>query len=231
MEQELHEFQASILKELLFNPRARFRDLLATTGVTSDHFTFHLKRLIEEGLVVKDKLNYHLTIKGKEYANRMDTESLHLERQAKVAVAIHASRMGKNGMEILIHHRLKEPFFGWYGSFSGKIRGGETPLEAARREFKEESNMSGEMVLKAIAHYHDFYKDGKLLEDKYFWVFWVENPTGELKQKVEGGENIWMTEKEFRELKHVFASYDVMMEEFKNKTVTYVERKQVVEEY
>lgn len=231
MELELHEFQGSILKELLFNPKARFRDLLATTGVTSDHFNFHLKRLIEDGLILKDNQTYHLTTKGKEFANRMDTESLQLERQGKVAVAIHASRMGKNGWEILIHHRLKEPFFGWYGSFSGKIRWGETPLEAARREFLEESGMTGQMDLKAIVHYHHYFKDGKLLEDKYFWVYWATNLEGNLIHKIEGGENIWMNEKEFRKLKNVFATYDEMMKVYGRDGLQYIERKRVVDEY
>jgi predicted transcriptional regulator len=85
MELKIHEFQISILRELLFNPNARFRDL-KKVDITNDHFTFHVKHLIKEGLVVKKEGRYSLTDEGKEFANRMDTEALKLERQAKLGV-------------------------------------------------------------------------------------------------------------------------------------------------
>src|SRR3990167_4594834 len=99
MEIKIHEFQISILKELLFKPNARFRDL-NKVDITNDHFTFHLKQLVKSGLVIKENGVYNLSDTGKEFANRMDTDSLQLEKQAKVAVAIHAFRMNKGTKEI-----------------------------------------------------------------------------------------------------------------------------------
>ena len=231
MEIQIHDFQASILRELLFKPKARFRDL-NKVGVTNDHFTFHLKRLVDEGLVSKSEDGrYSLTTKGKEFANRLDTDSLKLEKQAKIGIALHPIRINKGKTEYLVHHRLKEPFFGWYGSHSGKIRWGEKPIETARREFLEETGLTGDFTLKGIIHYHHFYKDGKLLEDKYFWVFKVENIKGELQEQVEGGENIWMTEKEYRKLKNVFATVDEVLEILNAKSLLYVDRPRFVEEY
>lgn len=230
MELKIHEFQISILRELLFKPEARFRDL-NKVGVTNDHFTFHLNHLIKEGLVIKKEGKYCLSDEGKEFANRMDTDSLKLERQAKLGVAIHAVRQKSGKTEYLVHRRLKEPFYGWYGSHSGKIRWGETPLVTAKREFLEESGLTGKFFLKGIIHYHHFHKDGRLLEDKYFWVYRVENLKGKLKERVPEGENIWMTEKEYRKLKNVFATVDEIKEVTNGKKLVYIDRIKFVDSY
>lgn len=230
MELKIHEFQISILRELLFKPQARFRDL-KKVDITNDHFTFHLKQLIKEGLVVKKVSGYSLTDDGKEFANRMDTDALKLERQAKVAVALHAVRKVKGVTQFLVHHRLKEPFYGWYGSNSGKIRWGENPSDAAKREFLEETGMNGKFTLKGIIHYHHFFKDGRLLEDKYFWVYRVDNVKGTFKEKVTEGENIWMTEKEYRAIKNVFATVDEVLEMVNGKNFVYIDRPRFVESY
>ncbi len=230
MEIKIHDFQISILRELLFKPGARFSDL-KKVDVSNDHFSFHVNHLIAEGLIKKEAGKYFLTIEGKEFANRMDTDSLKLEKQGKVAIAVHAVRINKDTKEYLVHRRLKEPFYGWYGSHSGKVRWGETPQECAKREFLEETGLSGEFTLKAIVHYHHFHKDGRLLEDKYFWVFRVDEVNGDLKAKVPEGENIWMTEKEFRKLKNTFSTFDEMAEAINGKTLVYIDRKRFVEEY
>jgi len=230
MDIKIHEFQISILRELLFNPMARFRDL-KKVDVTNDHFSFHIKHLLTEGLIVKEGGKYRLTDVGKEFANRMDTDSLQLEKQAKVGVALHAVRKVKGKLEYLVHKRLKEPFFGWYGSHSGKIKWGETPEAAAKREFLEETGLSGKFSLKGIVHYHHIHRDGRFLEDKYFWVYRVDDVEGELKVKVTEGENIWMDEKTYRSLNNVFATFDELVEVIHSKSLIYVERKRIVDSY
>ena len=230
MDFELHEFQASILRELLFKPYARFRDL-KKVNVENDHFTFHVKRLVKEGLVIKESGTYVLSQKGKEFANRLDTDSLELEKQAKVAVALHAIRKRGNKTEYLVHQRLKEPFFGWYGSHSGKIRWGETPLEAAEREFLEETGLTGDFELKGIVHVKHSHEDGRFLEDKYFWVYKIVDVKGELLEEVEGGRNTWMTEKQYRKERYTFATFDEVTEVLDSKKVIYIERSWVVDKY
>ncbi len=230
MEIKIHDYQISILRELLFKPGARFSDL-KKVDISNDHFTFHVNQLLKEGLIRKEGGKYFLTTDGKEFANRMDTDSLKLEKQGKVAIATHAVRTNKGVEEYLVHRRLKEPFYGWYGSHSGKVRWGETPLECARREFLEETGLSGKFTLKGIVHYHHFHKDGKLLEDKYFWVFKIDDVTGELKEKVPEGENIWMTEKQFKSLKNTFSTFDEMAEVINGKALVYIDRIKFVDEY
>ncbi len=230
MEFQIHEFQVSILRELLFKPKARFRDL-NTINIANDHFTFHIKKLVSKGLVIKESGKYSLTTPGKEFANRLDTDSLLFEKQAKVAVALHAVRKRKGITEYLIHQRLKEPFYGWYGSHSGKIRWGEKPLDAAKREFFEETGLTGDFVHKGITHVIHKHKDGRLLEDKYFWSFLVKNTKGKLLKEVEEGKNMWVTEKEYRKIKNMFATFDEIEEVISSNRMVYVEREWVVDSY
>lgn len=159
MELKIHDYQISILRELLFRPEARFRDL-NKVDVTNDHFSFHVNHLIKEGLIKKTNGKYSLTDEGKEFANRM-----------------------------------------------------------------------GKFTLKGIVHYHHFHKDGRLLEDKYFWVFKVKDTKGELKERVPEGENIWMTEKEYRKLKNVFATVDEIKEVINGKSLIYKDVTKFVESY
>lgn len=230
MELDIHEYQASILRELLFKPQSRFRDL-NTAKISSDLFSFHLNKLIKDGLVLKNEAKYVLSTEGKEFANRMDTESLKQEKQAKIGVALHAVRKINGKTEYLIHQRLKEPFYGYYGSHSGKVRWGEKPLDTAKREFLEETGLSGEFFHKGIVHVLHFHKDGRFLEDKYFWVYRIENTKGELKEDVMEGKNIWLTEKAFRALPNTFATFEEMTEVIDSDKFVYVERTKIVDSY
>lgn len=230
MEIKIHDFQISILRELLFKPNARFRDI-KKVDIENDHFSKHLKHLLNEGLIVKQSGKYSLSDEGKEFANRIDTDSLKLERQAKLAIALHAVRKVNGKTEYLVHQRLKEPFFGWYGSHSGKIKWGETPIDCAKREFLEETGLTGEFEHKGIVHYHHFHIDGRLLEDKYFWVFKITDIKGDLIVDVPEGKNIWMTEKEYRSLKNTFATFEEMVEVVNSKKLVYTDRVKFVETY
>ncbi len=230
MELKIHDFQILILRELLFKPGARFSDL-KKVDVTNDHFSFHINHLLKENLIKKENGKYFLTTEGKEFANRMDTDSLKLEKQGKLAIAIHAVRTKDGKKEYLIHKRLKEPFFGWYGSQSGKIRWGENPLDCAKREFLEETGLTGDFTLKKIHHDFVLDKSGKILEDKYFWVYRVDNVSGKLKEKIKEGENIWVTKEQYKKLKNVFASFESMSETIESDILFYSDKTSVADKF
>lgn len=87
-EAKIHEAQTKILRELLFLPVANFATLQKASGLESDHIKFHIKRLVELGYVQKVDGGYCLSVKGKEYANKLDTDAGVIERQPKVAVML-----------------------------------------------------------------------------------------------------------------------------------------------
>ena len=63
-EVNIHAAQTSILRELLFRPVAGYAELQKPTGLTSDHFNFHIKRLVEIGLVEKTKIGSYNLLPG-----------------------------------------------------------------------------------------------------------------------------------------------------------------------
>jgi ADP-ribose pyrophosphatase YjhB (NUDIX family) len=225
MDPEIHPIQSEILLVLLFKPNARFRDL-NTTNVSSDHFTFHVKRLEYLSLIEKtDKGFYKLTPKGKEFANRFDTDSVILERQAKISILVSCSKKIKGKTHYLMQKRLKEPYYGFLGKITGKIRWGETIYEAAARELKEETGLYGKLKLAGIEHKIDIDKQGKLLEDKFFFVLKVDNPKGKLKKSINGGENIWMSHEQVLKSENKFKDVFDIFSIVNSKGLRYLEKK------
>jgi 8-oxo-dGTP diphosphatase len=227
---EIHPIQAGVLRYLLFNPRARFSEL-NEADVSSDKFSFHLRRLVGLGLIEKKGESYELTTIGKEFANRLDTDERVLERQGKLAVMVVPTRVVGDTREYLIQRRLKQPYFGYYGFLTGKIRWGETVLDAAGRELAEESGLTGTPKFLGIQHKFDQSKEATLLEDKYFFVVLVEKVSGAMAEKFEGGENVWMTEDKILNLDKLFKGMETSLklargqfEHFSETVFTYDER-------
>jgi 8-oxo-dGTP diphosphatase len=213
-EPNAHSAQVSILRYLLFIPQATFTDLQKTTGLTSDHCNFHIKKLVDEGYVEKIDKSYRLSNKGKEYANRMDTDENEIEKQPKVSIAITLERRNERGeREFLFQQRKKNPYFDFWGRVGGKMRWGETVTQAAERELIEETGLSAKFEYKLLYHKRDFSKDsGKLLEDKIFLCVYATEYSGDLKENFEGGVNRWMTNEEFHNMPKRFVSVDDFMD-------------------
>lgn len=204
-EVEIHAAQTAILRDLLFHPSANFATLQKTTGLDSDHFKFHIKRLLELGYVSKTDDGYTLTTKGKEYANKLDTDSNTMERQTKTAALLVAVREHEGQLQVLVQERLKQPFYGFWGRPTGKIRWGETIIEGAERELLEETGLTADCEVKGIYHKIDKEDEsGKLLEDKIFYAVLCTNPRGEFIEEFEGGRNAWMTPDEIAALPKKF---------------------------
>lgn len=197
-EVNIHSAQTSILRELLFHPQAGYAQLQKPTGLTSDHFNFHMSRLQELGLVEKVvRGQYKLTPKGKEYANRLDTDNNTIERQPKVAVILAIEREQDGELQYLFQERLKNPYYGFWGLPSGKVRWGETFVETAARESLEETGLAADFSVAGVYHEHVRSQEtDEILEDKVFFVVRGTNPHGTLKDDFEGGHNEWMTVQE-----------------------------------
>ncbi|MDR0397931.1 MAG: NUDIX domain-containing protein, partial [Candidatus Nomurabacteria bacterium] len=182
-----------ILRELLFVPEANFALLQKATGLESDHAKFHIKRLVELEYVNKNGSSYSLSIRGKEYANKLDTDDNTIERQPKVAVIIAI----KKGRKYLFQQRRKNPYYGFWGLPTGKVRWGEQICETATREAKEETGLDVEFEVLGI--YHELVQvDGtaEYTEDKIFFVCCSTKVSGQLMEDFEGGHNEWATTKD-----------------------------------
>ncbi len=209
-EPDAHATQVTILRHLLFVPQASFSEMQKATSLTSDHFNFHIKKLIDEGYVQKGETNYALTRKGKEYANRMDTDENEIEKQPKVSIAITLERKGEDGCrEFLFQQRKKNPYFDYWGRVGGKMRWGESVIEAAKRELLEETGLEAEFEYRLLYHKRDFSNQtGELLEDKIFLCVLATEYSGQLIEEFEGGVNKWMSVPQFHAQPKRFTSVD-----------------------
>ncbi|MCA9381466.1 NUDIX domain-containing protein [Candidatus Dojkabacteria bacterium] len=177
---ENHFIQMQILKILLFNPKSKFTDLKFDENIENNQLTFHINQLIKDNHLVKntDK-TYSLTLTGKEYANRMDTDKVQSQKQGKIGAITCCIRENKKGdYDFLLYTRKKQPFYDHQGFASGKVPYGQSVVESALRELKEEANLdadAGEVFM--IEHHRVYHHETKeLLEDKFFYFVRIVNP-------------------------------------------------------
>ena len=201
----LHKIQSQILKSLIFKAGESFNKL-NENKISTDSFSFHLKSLVEAGLVKQENAKYFLTSSGKEFANRLDVDNanVQVEKQAKVGVLIFAIKKEKNQKKYLLQQRLKHPYFGYYGGVGGKLKIGEKITTAAQREFKEETGLTGKLEFCGINHKTDFSKQKELLEDKIFFVFKAFQLKGKFMEKFQGGKNVWLSMAEIKKVDKLF---------------------------
>lgn len=213
-EVKIHDAQTSILRELLFVPEATYAELQKPTGLSSDHFNFHIGRLVDLKLVEKvNRGRYRLTHKGKEYANKLDTDNKTIERQPKVAVLLAVERELDGKQQLLFQQRTKNPYFGYWGFPSGKMRWGETIAQTAARELDEETGLAADYRIAGVYHEHAYLEgEEEAVEDKVFFVVHCTNASGELIEKFEGGVNKWMTVDEARLLEKRYTSFETELE-------------------
>lgn len=212
-EVQIHTAQTKILRELLFVPSVNFAGLHKASGLESDHAKFHIKRLVELGFVEKSGTNYKLSIKGKEYANKLDTDAGVIERQPKVAVLLVVERDNKGQKEYLLQERLKHPYYGYWGAPTGKIRWGETISQTATRELEEETGLSAEFEHRGISHERVVHAtNGQIVEDKIFFIMFTDKISGQLKDVFDGGRNVWRPLASFANEPKIYKSFFPEME-------------------
>lgn len=196
--QKMHEIQIGILNKLLFAKGLRYTDLKIDSEIENNTFQFHLDKVVSLGLVEKNKHKYSLTQEGKKLANHVDTDKNEHVSVRKVSVHLYCIKGEGENEEVLMYTRLKHPFYGKQGFPSGKVQVGENFIDAAKRELKEETNLSGEPILFNVVHYLVKDKEtGKLLDDKIFLDFFIKDPKGKLQSNNEG-EFKWILVKDLR---------------------------------
>lgn len=212
-EAQVHEAQTKIMRELLFIPDATFAELQRVSGLESDHAKFHIKRLVDLGYIDKQNAKYRLSVKGKEYANKLDTDAGVIERQPKVAVMLIVERDQDGEKEYLLQERLKHPFYGFWGAPTGKVRWGESITETASRELEEETGLEGDFEFRGIFHERVMHDDtGEYVEDKIFNLMFCRNALGKLKDTFDGGRNVWRTLDSMKTETKKYKSFDVEMQ-------------------
>ncbi len=234
----VHVIQVGILRVLIFREEARFSELNAGR-VPNDQFAFHLRQLTETGLVEKlEDGRYRLTPSGKEFANRFDMDTpaeTTIERQAKLGVlvvCVDPAEAGSGEAKYLTQQRLKQPFYGFHGFVTGKVKWGETIAETAARELEEETGCAADLTFFGLQHKMDYAENGELLEDKFFFMFRAEHLRGELVGRFEGGRNVWLSRREIEAIPEVFNDVPEVLDILeRGDEYAFLEHKYVVKRY
>lgn len=167
----LHPAQSTTLFELRHRKQARFSELMAETGMTSDAYKFHLRKLTKFGYVQKDDDGwYELTPSGKEFANRLDEQSGHQLAQPKASTLLVVISERNNETVYLAHQRQREPFYSYWGIASAPLAYGRSIYQSTGDEFAKQSGLSADFQYRGTLHVTDALPDNTVLEDKLFLV-------------------------------------------------------------
>jgi len=200
-----HPAQSSVLHALRHAQSLRFSALMQPTGMESATFKFHLRTLVTAKLIEKTPAgDYRLTPAGKELANRFDEQESTVARQPKLSLLVIVPEPG--GDRFLFQQRKRNPYFGFWSTIGGPVQWGEDAAQSAARELHKQTGLTAACSVRAFLRIRDYKKPtGELLEDKLFIVLEAIDVAGELHTWY-GGENRWMTEKEFTAQQKYFPS-------------------------
>jgi ADP-ribose pyrophosphatase YjhB (NUDIX family) len=184
----LSEIQAKILALISRSDGLRYSEAYPGEEIDDDLYNYHLQELVKKGLLSKNNGKHDLTDEG--VRENIYYDSLGLKQDVfRLSVVLVVTR--KNKEEILIHKRSRQPYKGEVSTISGKVRNGEKLAEAAKRKLLEEAGLTAD-----FEHWGNFRSirkttDGKIIEDTIYCVCVARDPTGQLIEKNEFGENRW----------------------------------------
>lgn len=162
--------QKRIIKDLLSLNKTNFNELWGKNE-SSNLFAYHLKKLVDKGLVVKSGDDYELSPSGKILAFKFSSRNQDFLEQPLVVVQL----LIRNNGKVLVEKRFKHPFKGFYGFVSSKIPSGVSFEDFARDLFFEKFSVKvDDWVLKGFEKLLTF--DGeKLIHDAIVFTLESEN--------------------------------------------------------
>lgn len=195
---KLHSAQSKVLYILRHATRARYSELRKPTGLESDIFKYHLRKLERAKYVIKSSDGlYELTAEGKEFANRLDEKTgREIERSKSSMLLVVTSQQGGKTY-YLAHRRTREPFRDYWGIGSAPVLRGVPICESAAREMQKQTGLTLNFSVRGFYRVIDKTMQHTILEDKIFALMYaeVEEHCPPLHYWY-GGESMWLSREE-----------------------------------
>ena len=149
--------EKNILEQFLYNHKLKFSDIEKSIKSRSNKLAYHIKKLVDEGIIEKVDDYYRLTDTSEKLIPYLT------KRQAILPVILMALEKNK---KIFLIKRQKRPFKDKLSLPGGRILVGETPKQACERilkekfqlkaKFKHVNSISLEQVKKKGKLFHSF---------------------------------------------------------------------------
>lgn len=140
----MHRIQTIVLSQLMECEALRYSQL-KPKQMEPSQFMYHLKVLIEGGLVEKWEGQYRLTAEGKQHTDRFDDENQSLRTYPRITVAVLYEHPDKG---MLLKKRVHQPGFGLVGFVLFDVPlDFAFPLQGfAERSFAERTGINASLV-------------------------------------------------------------------------------------
>jgi hypothetical protein len=201
-----HHIQRDILYKLVLSDHARFADL-RPKSLDSNVFTYHLKQLIKEKLVVKDDDGlYSLTPLGRVAGINITLSKKELLEQAH-SVLLMCLKTKEEGW--LLRKRLAQPMYHKLGFVHSEPKAHEDALKTAANDFKERTGLTCSFKPAGFG-YVRLYSGEDLESFVHFILLCADNYEGELEPISRNGENIWIKDPNFKAENMIPSMYDMV---------------------
>lgn len=190
-----HHLQRSIVYKLAFTPSARFTELKPDT-VDNKLFTYHLKKVVQEGLVIKSEDGvYTLTSEGRRVSTgALDREQSLITERPLSALFLIIRRKADNAW--LFYRRGTHPLIGQVGFMHCLPSFMSTANEAASEQCEAKTGLIGEFTPLGGGFVH-FFKNNELESYTHFTLLYCDDIKGELLIRDQKAEYFWETDPDF----------------------------------
>jgi 8-oxo-dGTP diphosphatase len=208
---DIDPIQLGILTVLNKSKTGKRFSELNIKNISSDHFTYHIKYLLDRGYIEKKDSQYNITFRGKKLMSNIDLKGKKYDL-FRFSVTVNVVREIDGKKYILVQKRKRHPYINDVNTIAGKVKRGEGVKDAAIRKFKEETGLEISDV-KVLGTLRKIREDGvgNLIEDVVYTVCYAENPTGDLQEQNDWGKHWWCEIEEFLKIqkKNIdFGEYD-----------------------
>ena len=166
-----HHIQKHIIGVLYRQKYARFRDL-RPPKVDTNLYSYHLKKLISQGIVRKIVQGYTLDKKGLLYSDRVSQENMTVRTQPKIVTMLVVQN---HDGDILLLRRNKQPYIDRWTLPYGKVHIDDETIErSALREAEEKLGVHWQNIPHVGDCYIRVYTDREVLTSTIAHVFYIE---------------------------------------------------------
>ena len=181
-----------IFRQFLYSDRLKFNEIEKKTKIRSNELAYLLKRMVSDGILIKNKENYELTEESEKQIPHFSESS---ETSPLPVVLILCVKNNK----LLLIKRNKRPYKDYWSLVGGRIRTSETIKNATLRILKEKTFLDSKFIsINAVVH--EKYGEKGRIKNAFILFLAKVSPANEIKEK----ESIkWFSKTDLKKLKIV----------------------------